>query len=55
MKKFNVEIKEELVRTIEIEANSQEEAYTKARKSYFSGKVFDNNDVYDVTYLVREA
>lgn len=55
MTKYKIEVREEFVNFIEIEANSEEEAYLKARDAYLKGKVFSNEDTSEVTYWVREA
>ena len=54
MNKYRIEVREEYVKFIDMEANSKEEAYLKARKLYLEGKLFDSEDLADVTYWVRE-
>lgn len=55
MENYKIEVREEFVKTIEIEATSKEEAYAKAREAYFSGRVFDNDDTSEVSYKIFEA
>ena len=55
MANYKIEVREEFVKFIEIEANNEEEAYLKAREAYFDGKVFGNEDISEVTYRVHES
>jgi DpnD/PcfM-like protein len=52
MKKFTIQVEEQLSRSIEIEANSEFEAISKVRKLYFDEEiVLDENDFVTVEFL----
>jgi hypothetical protein len=54
--KFSIEIAETLSRTINIEAETPEEALTIATQRYRNEEiVLDSGDFVDVDYIIKEA
>lgn len=55
METFKIEIKETLSRTIEIEANSMDEAYSKVREMYRDEEILlDSDDYVDTDFIEIE-
>lgn len=55
METFRIEIKETLSRIIEIEANSEEEAFSLVRNQYHNEViVLDADDYIDTEFLILE-
>jgi len=55
MKKFIIEIEEQLSKRIEIEANSEDEAYSLVRKMYYDEEiVLTENEFVQVDFNVIE-
>ncbi|MBK9246969.1 MAG: DpnD/PcfM family protein [Ignavibacteria bacterium] len=55
MKPFKIEVIETLSRTIEIEANSMDEAYSKVREMYRDEEiVLDSDDYIDTEFIEIE-
>ena len=56
MKKFTIQVEEQLSRSIEIEANSESEAISEVRKLYFDEEiVLDEKDFVLVEFKNAEA
>ena len=56
MKKFTIQVEEQLSRSIEIEANSESEAILEVRKLYFAEKIIlDEKDFVLVEFKNAEA
>lgn len=52
METFRIEVKETLSRTIEIEANSMDEAYSKVREMYRDEEiVLDSEDYIETEFI----
>lgn len=55
MEIFKIEVKETLSRIIEIEANSEEEAFSKIQDVYNKGEiVLDAKDCVETEFLISE-
>ena len=55
MEIFKIEVKETLSRIIEIEANSEEEAFSKIQDVYNKGEiVLDAEDCVETEFLISE-
>ncbi|MEI6747392.1 MAG: DpnD/PcfM family protein [Methylococcaceae bacterium] len=55
MKTFKVQIEEQLSRTALVEAHTEEEAYSKIKKSYFDEEIIlSDNDFVQVDFIVIE-
>jgi DpnD/PcfM-like protein len=56
MKKFIIQVEEQLSRSIEIEATSELEAISKVKKLYFKEEILlDENDFVTVEFLNAET
>ena len=54
MSTYRIEVIEKYEKFISVEANSKDEAYLKAKEMYLDGTLWDDEDIGDVTYWVRE-
>lgn len=55
MEIFKIEVKETLSRIIEIEANSEEEAFSRIQDTYNKGEiVLDAEDCVETEFLISE-